>query len=175
MAPWSWWGRSRPRGSKRGGVTTGRTSGERRGDPRAVPRCARDHPAPPATVADHDAGGAARLSGGHPAAHLAADSSRATFVTRPTNAPYEPQFYPTMPEPWRGYLARFLKFCEWVPIDPKEGGVMWHGIAWAILLSSQRYLIEEIFCGLSQGFHDFVIVKARQLGASTLLWLLDLW
>ena len=95
-------------------------------------------------------------------------------MTRPSNAPYEPQFYPTMPEPWRGYLARFLRFCEWVPIDPKEGGVLWHGIAWAILLSSQRYLIEEIFWGLSQGFHDFVIVKGRQLGISTVLWAFDL-
>ena len=87
-----------------------------------------------------------------------------------SNAPHGPIHYPDLAEPWRSYLARFLRFCEAVPIDSKEIGA-----TRLILLSSQRYLIEEIFWGLSLGFHDFVIVKARQLGASSILWALDLW
>lgn len=96
-------------------------------------------------------------------------SSKAQRLTLPSNAPYEPLYYPEIAGVWRRLLARFLKFCEWVPIDAKE-----QGATRLILLESQRYVIEEIFVGLSLGLHDFVIVKARQLGASTVLWALDL-
>lgn len=62
-----------------------------------------------------------------------------------------------------------MVFCESVRIPSKD-----IGLAPLILMDSQRYLIETIFWGLSQDRHDFVIVKARQLGASTVLWALDL-
>lgn len=88
-------------------------------------------------------------------------------MPRKVNAPYEPLHHPEITEPWRSYLAQFLQFCEAVPIDGKE-----QGSVRLILLTSQRYLIEEIFAGLSDGCHDFVIVKARQLGASSVLWAL---
>ncbi len=89
---------------------------------------------------------------------------------RRTNAPYEPIYCPEIAAPWTAYLAEFLRYCEAAPIDGKETGA-----TRLILLTSQRYLIEEVFAGLSLGIHDFVIVKARQLGASSVLWALLLW
>jgi len=86
-----------------------------------------------------------------------------------SNAPYEPIYFPDLPEPWRGWFAQFLKFCDVVRIESKDIGT-----APLILMASQRYAMEEIFKGFSEGIHDFVIVKARQLGQSTVLWAFDL-
>jgi hypothetical protein len=94
----------------------------------------------------------------------------ARLAVKRTNEPYEPIYFPETAEPWRRYLERFLRYCEAATIDSKETGA-----TRLILLSSQRYLVEAIFWGLSEGYHKFVIVKARQLGASSVLWLLDLW
>jgi hypothetical protein len=96
-------------------------------------------------------------------------AARGEPVTARTNAPYEPVFYPDLPEPWRGLLARFLRFCEKLRIPSKEAGD-----PILILWDSQRYAIEEVFHGFSLGIHDFVILKGRQLGLSTLLWAFDL-
>lgn len=89
-------------------------------------------------------------------------------TVRHTNAPYEPIYYP-IGEPWRTLLAHFLRFCEYLPVASKE-----YGAPVFILWDSQRFAIEEIFYGFSLGIHDFVILKARQLGLSTLLWAFDL-
>ena len=67
-------------------------------------------------------------------------------------------------------LPQFWSFCAALKIPSKE-----EGIIFLHPTSSQVYLITEIFTGLDLGIHDFVIVKSRQLGASTILWALDLW
>ena len=87
-----------------------------------------------------------------------------------TNAPYTPVFFPAIAAPWRGHLARFLRLCEMLPVPSKE-----HGRTRLILWATQRYAMEAIFAGLTDGIHDFVLVKGRQLGLSTLLWALDLY
>ncbi len=70
---------------------------------------------------------------------------------------------------WGQLREEFVSFCRRVTIDAKElGTTRMH------LLSSQVYLLDEIFMGLAEGYHDFVILKARQLGTSTLLWAFDL-
>lgn len=88
---------------------------------------------------------------------------------RPSNKPYEPIYYPDMAQPWRGLMVLFLRFCERLTIESKDVGVVP-----LILNGPQRYAVEEIFWGFSCGLHDFVILKARQLGLSTLLWAFDL-
>lgn len=82
-------------------------------------------------------------------------------MTPRSNAPYEPVFYPEMGEPWRSLFAQFLHFCEAPRIPSKD-------LANRLcpLWGSQRYAIEEIFYGFSIGVHDFVLLKARQLGLS---------
>lgn len=67
-------------------------------------------------------------------------------------------------------LPQFWSFCAALKIPSKE-----EGIIFLHPTSSQVYLITEIFTGLDLGIHDFVIVKSRQLGASTILWALDQW
>lgn len=68
-----------------------------------------------------------------------------------------------------GLLAQFLEFCTTLRIPSKDQGVIP-----LVPMASQRYLFAEIFAGLAEGIHDFVVLKARQLGASTGLWALDL-
>lgn len=70
---------------------------------------------------------------------------------------------------WGQLRDQFVRFCGALTIPSKELGT-----TRLRLLSSQVYLIDEVFSGLAAGYHDFVIVKARQLGCSVLLWALDL-
>ena len=88
---------------------------------------------------------------------------------RPTNAPYTPAYFPSLTGEYAKLLAAFLKFCEHVRIPSKNAGLVP-----LILMATQRYVIEAIFEGLARDKHDFVILKARQLGVSTVLWALDL-
>lgn len=68
-------------------------------------------------------------------------------------------------------LPKFLRFCAHVRVATKELGV----VRLDQLLSSQLWFINEIFRGLDEGLHDFLCLKGRQLGISTILWALDLW
>jgi hypothetical protein len=61
---------------------------------------------------------------------------------------------------WLRLKARFLRYCAAVTIPSKE-----QGMVKLVPLSTQTYLIDEVFDGLAAGIHDFVILKARQLGA----------
>ena len=70
---------------------------------------------------------------------------------------------------WGQLRDQFVRFCGHLPIPSKE-----HGVIRLRLLSSQVFLLDELFWGLANGYHDFVILKARQLGCSVLLWALDL-
>lgn len=67
-------------------------------------------------------------------------------------------------------LPEFIAFAESMKIASKEEGVVTLS-----LMSSQYQLVYEIFSGLDQDIHDFVIVASRQIGKSTVLWALDLW
>jgi len=89
-------------------------------------------------------------------------------VTRSSNAPYEPQDARITGQ-WARLLALFLRFCEHVTIDSKDEGPVR-----LYLRPSQRYFIEEVFAGFALGIHDFVVVKGRQLGISTVLWAFEL-
>lgn len=68
-------------------------------------------------------------------------------------------------------LPRFLRFCGRLRIATKELGV----IRLDTMMSSQRYCVDQLFQGLDEGIHDFLWLKSRQLGISTILWALDLW
>ena len=57
----------------------------------------------------------------------------------------------------------FQKFCESLRIDSKEKGQT--ELRW---LGTQRYFIDEVAKGLERGIHNFVILKGRQLGISTI-------
>lgn len=64
---------------------------------------------------------------------------------------------------------RFLKFCAALRIQSRD-----LGFAPFRLLGSQIYILDEICTGLSEGVSTFVILKSRQLGASTFFLALDL-
>ncbi len=66
--------------------------------------------------------------------------------------------------------AEFDRFCANLQIDSKEFGTVP-----LRLLGTQKYLIDEIASGLEAGIHDFHVLKARQLGISTIGWALDLY
>jgi len=59
-------------------------------------------------------------------------------------------------------IERFERFCSKLKIDSKEMGRIPLN-----LLGGQRYVIREIAAGLKQGVHEFVILKGRQMGIST--------
>jgi len=66
--------------------------------------------------------------------------------------------------------ARFESFCGKLIIDSKEvGRVPLH------FMGSQRYAIEQIQDGLKNGIHEFVILKGRQMGISTVTLALDMY
>jgi hypothetical protein len=67
-------------------------------------------------------------------------------------------------------VERFERFCNELWIDSKEFGRM--RLKW---LQSQRYAIEQIASGLSQDIHEFVILKGRQMGISTVTLALDIY
>lgn len=64
---------------------------------------------------------------------------------------------------------RFLKFLANLKVQSKD-----YGLVPFKLLGSQRYILKEIEEGLSRGITTFVILKARQLGASTFFLALDM-
>ncbi|HUP07667.1 MAG TPA: hypothetical protein VMU47_10980 [Caldimonas sp.] len=66
--------------------------------------------------------------------------------------------------------AHFERFCSLLKIDSKEKGSVpfkWTG--------AQRYLVNEIERALRDNVHTFMVLKARQLGISTLCLALDLY
>ena len=69
-------------------------------------------------------------------------------------------------------LDHFLKFCNHLKIDSKEFGLISLG---ARMLGTQRYVLESIVRGLEDDVHEFVTLKCRQGGISTLSNALDLY
>lgn len=64
----------------------------------------------------------------------------------------------------------FEKFCSRLLIDSKELGQI--PLKW---LGTQRYFVEEIAKGMAQGVHNFIILKGRQEGISTISLALNLY
>ncbi len=75
------------------------------------------------------------------------------------------------PPDFQALKSEFYKFCDEMIVESKERGLISLGRS---MLGSQRYLVEEVFAGLALGIHIFVILKGRQLGASTVFLALDL-
>jgi hypothetical protein len=63
---------------------------------------------------------------------------------------------------------RFEQFISKLKVQSKD-----YGLVPFKMLGSQRYILQEIIKGLSEGITTFVILKARQLGASTFFLCLD--
>ncbi len=72
------------------------------------------------------------------------------------------------PQPFR--MESYLEFRRMVPIQTKDRGL----ISNVPMLGSQRYVIEQIANGLSEGIADFKILKGRQQGVTTELRILQL-
>jgi hypothetical protein len=66
---------------------------------------------------------------------------------------------------------QFISFCKALKIDSKERGVISLGDS---LLGTQRWVLEKIIRGLEEGVHDFVTLKCRQAGISTISLALDM-
>jgi hypothetical protein len=66
--------------------------------------------------------------------------------------------------------AKFELFCAKLRIDTKE-----FGRVPLLFMGSQRYAVEQIASGLAQGIHEFVILKGRQMGISTVTLALDMY
>lgn len=66
----------------------------------------------------------------------------------------------------------FHYFCKALRIDSKEKGLTSLGDC---LLGSQLYLLDKIREGMARGVREFVTLKARQLGISTITLALDLY
>src|SRR6202035_454838 len=64
---------------------------------------------------------------------------------------------------------KFLQFLSHLKVQSKD-----YGLVNFKLLGSQRYILDQIIEGLSRGITTFVILKARQLGASTFFLALDM-
>jgi hypothetical protein len=64
---------------------------------------------------------------------------------------------------------RFLHFCSQLKIQSRDYGLIPFN-----LLGSQLYILDEICSGLDEGITNFVILKDRQSGVSTLCLALDL-
>ena len=60
-------------------------------------------------------------------------------------------------------IEHFRKFTESLRIDSKEKGQT--QLVW---LGTQRYFVEQVAKGLERGVHNFVVLKGRQLGISTI-------
>ena len=70
-------------------------------------------------------------------------------------------------------IKNFWQFCSDLKIDTKELGEI--TLAPETLLGTQKYFIEEIAKGINEGCHEFVILKGRQLGITTICIALDLY
>jgi hypothetical protein len=64
---------------------------------------------------------------------------------------------------------RFLAWIKRLKVQTKD-----FGLRPFELLGTQQYILDEIISGLAEGISTFVILKARQLGASTIFIALDL-
>lgn len=64
---------------------------------------------------------------------------------------------------------RFEAFCEQVRITSKD-----YGLQPLRLLGGQRFALDEICRGLDDGISEFVILKSRQIGMTTLILVLDI-
>lgn len=65
---------------------------------------------------------------------------------------------------------KFESFCSKLTIDAKEVGRVP-----LRFMGSQRYAVEEICKGLKEDIHEFVILKGRQMGISTVMLALDMY
>ena len=68
-------------------------------------------------------------------------------------------------------LQQFDQFCRVLKIDSKERGLVSLGSS---LLGTQKWVLEKIITGLEEGVHDFVTLKCRQAGISTISLALDM-
>lgn len=66
-------------------------------------------------------------------------------------------------------LERFMKFVDVLRVQTKD-----YGLVPLKLLGSQKYVLHRIIEGVNAGITTFIILKARQLGISTLFLALDL-
>lgn len=69
-------------------------------------------------------------------------------------------------------LSRFTKFTQALKIDSKERGLITLGDS---LLGTQRWVLRAITTGLEEGCRNFVTLKCRQIGISTISLALDLY
>lgn len=69
-------------------------------------------------------------------------------------------------------FGHFQQFLDALPIQTKERGLITLG---PNMLGTQRRLLSEIQRGMQDGVRDFVTLKARQIGISTLTLALDLY
>jgi hypothetical protein len=67
--------------------------------------------------------------------------------------------------------ANFEEFCGKIQIPSKEEGLIPFGKMWG----TQKYFLDRIEYGLERGIHEFVGLKGRQQGITTLCDALDLW
>lgn len=65
--------------------------------------------------------------------------------------------------------ARFDDFCSHLVINSRD-----RGLVPLVFNGAQNYFLDEVTSGLQSGIHDFVVLKARQLGISTINLALDL-
>ena len=70
-------------------------------------------------------------------------------------------------------ITNFWKFCSDLKIDTQELGEI--TLNPKSLMGTQRYFIEEIARGINEGCHEFVVLKGRQLGITTICIALDLY
>lgn len=93
----------------------------------------------------------------------------AEFVQQPPIAPSLKQ-----PKKLDGQVARFprerfMRFCDALKIQSRD-----YGLQQFKLLQSQLYILDELCKALEQGITTIMILKSRQLGASTFFLALDL-
>lgn len=72
---------------------------------------------------------------------------------------------------WSAVKKEFNRFCNDLKIETKEFGIVSLG---KTMLGSQIYFVDEVFDGLDKGVHYSVVLKARQMGISTIMLALDL-
>ena len=58
-------------------------------------------------------------------------------------------------------------------VDTRDRGLI--SLAWDDLFGCQKYFVEQIAIGLSEGVHSFVVLKGRQMGITTISLALDLY
>jgi hypothetical protein len=68
-------------------------------------------------------------------------------------------------------INQFMAFCKALKIDSKEHGLVSLGDT---LLGTQKWVLEKIVRGLEDDIHEFVTLKCRQAGISTISLALDM-